>query len=75
MNLLQKFQDIYCQNHLNLKSVMKLYVLMELYISKNSRKLYVADLANDVHCSFSPVSFSRKYELLQTFDIINFIHV
>ena len=25
-----------------------------IYISENSRKLYVADLANDVHCNFLP---------------------
>ena len=42
-------------------------------ISENSRKLYVADLANDVHCNFTPEalmntlsSYEASYWLEQT---------
>ena len=31
------------------------------FISENSRKLYVSDLANDVHCNFPPEALMNTF--------------
>ena len=39
----------------NLPNILDIYIShWQMHISENSRKLYVADLANDVHCNFPP---------------------
>ena len=35
-------------------------VLDSVLISENSRKLYVADLANDVHCNYPPEALKNR---------------
>ena len=37
-----------------------------LVISENSRKLYVADLANDIHCNFLPEALMNTVSSYET---------
>ena len=52
-----------------------LYTTFALHISENSGKLYVADLANDVHCNFPPealMNIVSSYEAVYWLERISY---